>query len=180
VPQLVLINGPIASGKSALARALGHHLREHGRGAAVVDLDLLFDMLDHGPKSDEAVWRRARLAAAVLADHFWSSGVEVVVVEGHFWTDTERAALVDHLATPVRPRVVTLRVSFREALRRARSGPTRGLSRDPAFLAANHAGFEALLGPLHGTDLVVDAESATPAQIAATLAALLAEDAGPG
>lgn len=177
--QLVLINGPIASGKSTLANALGRRLREDGNTAGIIDLDLLFDMLDHRPKSDDAVWRRARRAAAVLADHFWASGVEVVVVEGPFWNNAERAALLDHLTTPVQPRFVTLRVGFLEALRRAQSDPTRGLSRDPAFLAGNHASFEALLDPLRITDLIVDTESTTPRQFAAALAALVADDARP-
>ena len=41
VEALVVINGPIAAGKSTVAQALGRRLRQTGHPAAVVDLDEL-------------------------------------------------------------------------------------------------------------------------------------------
>jgi molybdopterin-guanine dinucleotide biosynthesis protein len=178
-PLLVVVNGPIASGKSTLAQALGRELRERGRRAAVIDLDLLYDMLDHRPKSDEALWLLARQASALLADRFWAAGIDAVVVEGSFSDAPKRAALLEGLTTEVKPRIVTLRVSFAEALRRAQGDPTRGLSRDPTFLAGAHADFAARLDPAGTTDLVVDTEQTTPERLAAELADSLLDRHGP-
>jgi adenylylsulfate kinase-like enzyme len=56
----VVITGPIASGKSTLGRAVAVELADRGSDAAVVDLDLVHEMLDPGggPKTDAARWRR--------------------------------------------------------------------------------------------------------------------------
>jgi chloramphenicol 3-O-phosphotransferase len=177
-PLLVVVNGPIASGKSTVARALGRELRARGRRAAVIDLDLLYDMLDHRAKSDEALWLLARQAAAVLADRFWAAGVDAVVVEGSFSDAPKRAALLDCLTTAVQPQVVTLRVSFAEALRRAQGDPTRGLSRDPTFLAGAHADFAARRHPAGTAEIVADTEQTTPERLAAELADRLMDRPG--
>jgi chloramphenicol 3-O-phosphotransferase len=103
-----------------------------------------------------------------------------VVVEGAFLDAPQRAALLEGLTTPVQPRVVTLSVSFAEALRRAQGDPTRGLSRDPVFLAGAHADFAARYDPAGTTDLVVDTERTTPERLAAELADSLLGRPGPG
>ena len=133
--MLIVITGPIASGKSTVARALAHELARVDVRAAVIDLDILEDMLTaDGPKSDPATWTLARHAAATLANTFLSGGIAVVIADGSFNSTSDRAALEQHLATNVTPLYVTLSVSFEEALRRAQSDPTRGVSRDPVFL----------------------------------------------
>ncbi len=85
-----MINGPIAAGKSTVAQALGQRLRQEGHPAAVVDLDELYLMMSAKPMGDPQTWDRARRAAAALADCFFSSGIQVVVVEGAFWDEPER------------------------------------------------------------------------------------------
>lgn len=58
---VVLISGPIASGKSALGRAVAGRLDEvPGSGCAVIDLDLVYEMLDprRRPKSDQQCGQR--------------------------------------------------------------------------------------------------------------------------
>ena len=61
---LIVINGPIAAGKSTLARVLAQHLREQGHSTAALDLDeLYFMMSDAGPMADATTWLRARRAA---------------------------------------------------------------------------------------------------------------------
>ena len=48
-----VITGPIASGKSTVARALYHELARLDVRVAVIDLDIIEDMLTaDGPKSD--------------------------------------------------------------------------------------------------------------------------------
>lgn len=170
-PLVIVVNGPIASGKSTVALALAALLRERGRSAAVIDLDTVYAMLDPGPKADAEVWRLARRGAAALTGAFLAAGRGAVIVEGDFWTAAERGVFRRHLMTPATPCFVTLRVSFGEALRRVRGDPSRGLSRDPAFLARNHADFAAQLEPLRETDLVLDTTDATPLQLATAIAA---------
>jgi adenylylsulfate kinase-like enzyme len=85
---LIVLSGPIASGKSTLARALARELGLRGRSAAACDLDLLYEMLAHerARKDDEQTWQRARRAAATLANALLEDGIDVVIVEGDFLT----------------------------------------------------------------------------------------------
>ena len=57
---LIVINGPIAAGKSTVAQALGQQLRQTGHPAAVVDLDELYLMMSAKPMGDSHTWHRAR------------------------------------------------------------------------------------------------------------------------
>jgi adenylylsulfate kinase-like enzyme len=158
---LIVINGPIASGKSTLARAVARKMRSLGANAAWVDVDLLYDMLAAAvgaPKSDERSWRLAREAAAALTDTFLDGGMDAVLVEGRFFAE-ERAEFLRAVHSDVVPRFVTLRTSYDEALRRAQADTTRGASRDPAFLRPYFAGVERDMGSVPDTDLVLDTES---------------------
>jgi len=146
---LVVISGPIASGKSSAAEALAAGSRATGRSAASVDLDLLYKMIDAGqPMDNPSSWRQARRAAAVLADEFVLTGMDLVIVEGTFWTRAERDEFANHLATDIRPHFVTLCVSLPEALRRVEVDNTRRSSRDPAVLRSCHVAFAATVGAL--------------------------------
>jgi hypothetical protein len=136
---VVAITGPIASGKSTLGRAVAVELAGRGRDSAVVDLDLVYEMLDpgRGPKSNEARWKEARRLAGQIA-----AGLEgrrsAFVVEGEFGTDVQRADFCDQLPHEWRASFVTLTVDFDEAWRRATADPTRGISKDKGFLAAHY------------------------------------------
>jgi hypothetical protein len=108
---VVVVNGPIASGKSAAARQLAGIAEQRARlHAAVIELDELWHMVDHQhPRSgDLEMWLLARRAAAALTDVFLSSGIDLVVCEGPFFTPEERDGYTRHLKTPVRVRFVTL------------------------------------------------------------------------
>jgi hypothetical protein len=124
-------------------------------GGAVVDLDLVYEMLDpgRGVKDDAEVWRAARRAAGAIAGVLLADGRDVVV-EGDFRTAAKRSELAAGLPGAVDARWVTLRAGFEEALRRAQADPTRGLSRDPAFLRAHYDEDE----PGLPDDLVLDTE----------------------
>jgi hypothetical protein len=158
--MLIVINGPIASGKSSLARAVARQLQVAG-SAAAIDVDLIYDMLQpdvRGPKSDDLSWHLARLAAAAITDTFLSGGVDAVVVEGAFYAK-ERAAYLGALRSGAVPRFITLRVGYDEALRRAQTDPTRGASRDPAFLRRYFGAMEPDIASVPDTDLVLDTET---------------------
>lgn len=70
---------------------------------------------------------------------------------------------------------VSLRVDYREALRRARADPTRGLSRDPVILAAH---FESVEPPVPG-DLVVDTAAVTVSEAARAIVDRAAPESPP-
>jgi adenylylsulfate kinase-like enzyme len=52
---LIVISGPIASGKSTVAGALARECKRRGATAAVIDLDVVYEMLepDAARKDDE-------------------------------------------------------------------------------------------------------------------------------
>jgi chloramphenicol 3-O-phosphotransferase len=169
---LIVINGSIASGKSTIARADARHLTALGIAVAVIDLDLLYDMHHHQSgvkKDDKETWAIARRAAAALTDTFLSEGVRDVVVEGTFFTLAERAVYLDALRTPLAPKVVTLRVGYDEALRRAEADPSRGVSRDPAFLRPYFARVQAEVAAVPVSDLILDTERLTPDEAVAAI-----------
>jgi predicted kinase len=154
---LVVITGPIASGKSTLGRAVAREFEARGARAAVIDLDLVYEMLDpaRAAKTDEAKWAQARRLSARLADALLAEGLEVIV-EGDFLTPAARGQFVEVLASRAYPRFVMLRLSFDLALRRAQLDSTRGLSRDRAFLREHYETTAAPVRDAPSTDLVVD------------------------
>jgi adenylylsulfate kinase-like enzyme len=169
--MLIVITGPVASGKSTVARELARELERTALRVAVIDLDLLYEMLAaDGPKFDAATWTLARHAAAMLANTFLEEGVAVVIAEGSFNTPSDRTAFAQHLHTGVVPLYVTLRVSFEEALRRAQNDPTRGLSRDPSFLGPYFAAVSRALATVPVTDVVIDTERIAATSAAAAIA----------
>jgi shikimate kinase len=157
---LVVITGPIASGKSTLGRAVAVELARRDSTSAVIDLDLLYEMLDpgRGAKTDAARWREARrLAGKIVAG--LGGQRSAVVVEGEFVTDVQRCDFCDELADDWHARFVTLIVDFDEAWRRVTTDPTRGLSKDKAFLEAHHRAI-GHARPAAG-DLVLDTSNAS-------------------
>jgi shikimate kinase len=149
--ELIVITGPIAAGKSAVGRGLARRV-----GGAVIDLDRLYEVMAGDPRSDGAVWSRARRLAGAMAAALFDEGLEVVVIEGEVWTPEHRAELLARAPPAARVRWITLTVSFPDALRRAGADPTRGLSRDPAFLRAHLDAFERALAWLRGASEVLD------------------------
>src|SRR5438034_6055587 len=81
--RVLIISGPIGSGKSTAARTLAAEVRASGFAAAVVELDRMYMMLDDGPiMGDLQISRRARRAAATLVDHYVLDGIDLVIAEG--------------------------------------------------------------------------------------------------
>ena len=167
--RLIVISGPIAAGKSTVAQALAAQVRAHGESAAVIDLDVVYEMLATGPKSDRATWTLAREASATFANALLSSGVRHVVLEGEYWTESDREPVVR--LSQWAPRFVTLTVAYEVALARAQADPTRRASKDPSFLAGQHAKFNAVLASITAPDIVVDTSVGGAAAIAAAILA---------
>jgi predicted kinase len=119
-------------------------MRETGHEEGVViDLDLVYEMFDPGrrPKTDAALWSAARRAAGRLAAGALGDG-RPVVVEGDFAGDRALRELTDELPDSASVRLVLLEVDFPTAFRRASADPTRGASKDEAFLGAHYDAFE--------------------------------------
>jgi predicted kinase len=175
--MLVLINGPIASGKSTVARALAGELEAVGRKVAVIDLDLLYDMLAHPGrrKADRRTWALARRAAAALTDAFISAGIDDVIAEGDFFSPDERGEYTRHLTSSEVPHAVLLQVTYQEALRRVGGDPTRTVSRDPSFLRPYYESARSHFAHVPPGDLILKAEGRSPPEIAATIGAWLLE-----
>jgi len=140
---VVVISGPIASGKSALSRAVAARLEEVEEIAtAVIDLDLVYETLDpqRGAKDDAELWTEARrvagrLTIALLAEH------RCVVAEGDFAGDQALDEFVSELPGTADLRLVLLDVDFQTALTRVAADPTRGLSKDETFLSRHYREF---------------------------------------
>jgi hypothetical protein len=140
---VVVISGPIASGKSTLSRAVARRLQElDGVEGAAIDLDLVYEMLDpqQRPKADSVIWSAARRVAGRLAAAFLIEG-RPVVAEGDFADEGALDEFVAGLPAGVHPRLVLLEVEFTKALERASADPTRGVSRDRTFLSRHYREF---------------------------------------
>jgi adenylylsulfate kinase-like enzyme len=154
---LFVVTGPIASGKSTLARAVVCEFRVRGVKAAAVDLDLVYEMLDPSgaPKIDRATWAQTRRTAARLAVALFTE-VVVVVVEGEFLTAAQRAEFADALPSGIEPQFVMLRVPYDVAEQRVLSDPFRGRSRDPVFLRDHFNATQEAVRNAPATDLALD------------------------
>jgi adenylylsulfate kinase-like enzyme len=171
---VIVITGPIASGKSTVARELARKLGLADVQAAVIDLDLVHDQLIAiGSPSDDSTWTLARREAATVANAFREDGLAVVIADGSFNLPSDRAAFAQHLRPGLGLVFVTLQVSFDGALRRVQGDPTRGRSRDPQFLASHFVARRDVLAAPPATDIVIDTERTTATAAADTIARLV-------
>jgi shikimate kinase len=176
-----VIGGPIASGKSTLATSLARAFEKRGLAVATIDLDLIYEMLEHtrAPKSDEAVWSGARRMAGALTDAFLKDDINVVIAEGDFLDDPARQEFVSMLQEDVAVRFVTLRVDLATALRRVEQDPTRGLSRDESFLTLHYEQLAEALRQRPAHDLCLDTGALSVEQATETILQWSAEAVTP-
>ena len=168
--MIVVITGPIASGKSTVAQELAVQLSRVDVSVAVIDLDRVHaDLATNGSMSETDAWRTARRQTANRADALRRDGVTVVIAEGSFNVPADRSAFADSLHASDGMLYVTLRVTFDEALERAQRDPTRGRSRDPLFLRSHFAARRDVLAAVPASDLVIDTEQMTATAAAATI-----------
>lgn len=166
--SLVLVGGPIASGKSTLARAVARRLRDGGTSAGVVDVDQVYEMLEergHSPGKTE-LWHKAHRLAGRIAAGLLAEGTETVLVEGDFLGEDTNAELLQ-IVRPTSVRRITLITSIETARARVESDPDRGISRDARFLAKHYEEISATLAQRPRDELVIDTERLTVEQAAA-------------
>jgi shikimate kinase len=166
VQDLVIITGPIASGKSTVAGLLARRCASQGRSVAVADLDdAAFAQV--GCSDIAEFWRRAGVAHAALVRGWLAAGTEVVIAHGPF----SEAGSYDSLRAAAdggsRTHHVLLTVRLGVALQRVAADPSRpptAMSRDPDFVQATYDAFLAL--DLPSIDETFDTAQTTASEIA--------------
>lgn len=126
----MLIAGPIAGGKSTVARALADRLRQSGETVALVELDQIAGMAL--PTLHD--WDIVQKIFSSVVGQWLRSPLTVVIAEG-----PGNVSEVDNVLTQVPTAVpvvtVVLTSSFETAFSRAQEDPTRGISRQRDFLS---------------------------------------------
>ena len=174
MPLLVVLAGPIASGKSTIAERLARQLAADRAGttAALVDLDDLA-FAQRGTQELPELWRRAAAVAGATVRAGFAAGTDVVIAHGPFFESDGYRLLLDDLPPETVVRHVLLRVPVPVALERVAADPSRGLSRDPEFLRSTHDHFAQIEHRLPVPDLTFDTSTHAAADVAADLARAL-------
>jgi hypothetical protein len=139
--KLVVITGPIASGKTSVGQALAAIARERGFRAAAIDLDVIVEMLVGAdwPSVRSNHWYTAHELAAASADRLGALGFDLLTIAGPFFNQ----ALRDHIAACLQTEADIswgmLRVSLDESVVRCAGEPWRILTSDPAFVTRLYA-----------------------------------------
>lgn len=168
----MVLTGPIGSGKSTVAAELADRCVARGLTVAVADLDDVA-MAQRGVTDLGDLWPRGGVAHAALVDGWFAAGSDVVIAHGPFAEADSYPALLAERPDRTAMHVV-LTVPADVALQRVAADcgrPAAAISRDPDFLRATHAAFADL--DLPSADVTVDTTTATTAQIADQLVALL-------
>jgi shikimate kinase len=176
---LVVVIGPIASGKSTVCRLLARRLVAAGRTVAAIDLDDVAAMVSAPGGRTPTHWDQAHRVHGSLVGAWLETSVDVVLAHGPFYSRDETDALTARLP----PRTALVRVlllaPFDLALRRVADDPERGLSRDPAFLRAAYERFSTLRPAMDPCDLTLDTASLSAEVIAARIADRMLPVSGP-
>jgi shikimate kinase len=137
----VLISGPIASGKTAVAHRLAAAARARGVRAAAVDMDELIEMVAGDDWSLVGPGERELACdlAAALIEHLFKSGILLATVAGSTLSSYEWDSVMRHLDSEAEIICVLLRVSLAESLRRAQTDPLRVATKDAELVAQIYA-----------------------------------------
>jgi shikimate kinase len=159
--RLVLISGPIASGKTSVAERLAALARGRGLAAASIDMDDLVEAVGGDDWSCIGPEQRSLACeiAAAMIDRLSAKDVAVVAVAGssvHRWEWDQVLAGV-HTSPEVL--TVRLRVSLAESLRRAQADPHRVSTLNVDFVSRIYAGIDWTGLPEQDLDLGTDGMS---------------------
>jgi hypothetical protein len=152
---LILLTGPIASGKSTVAGALGDRLRTAGRSVAVIDLDDL--VLSIGGWRDLS-WERFDQSFDVfghLVSAWLSKGLDVVA-HGPLFEKNAMEAVLRGVPAEVPTFRVLLLTTYEVALQRVAGDPERDLSKDAERLRASYERAMPMLEALPPADWTFD------------------------
>ena len=170
VPELIV--GPIASGKSTIARELASRLRSADCSVAVLDLDDVVDTIGGFAGLTAERFRQAQLVYGELVGA-WLRRRFDVIAHGPFFEHEEDEALLHAVPAGVTLRRVKLLATYEAALERTALDPDRALSKDPKLLRLTYDRVESLLPTMPPTDWTFDTGTRSPQEIVDTLAAAL-------
>jgi len=173
VPELVVVTGPIASGKSSVTKMLAERLKEAGRTTAVIDLDDIVAMLHAPVENVEQSWGRARDVHGRLVGDWLSSGVDFVIVDGPIYSQNETAALMRCVATGIAARRVMLLSTYEIALTRVAGDPSRGVSKDRVVLRLLYDAFARELPNIEACEWTFDTVECSVDDVVTTIARVL-------
>jgi RecA/RadA recombinase len=173
VADLVVITGPIGSGKSTVALLLAERYAAAGWTVANADLDeVAFTQRSETPD----YWRRAGVAYTGLVRGWFEAGCEAVICHGPFFEAECYGPLFASAPTGGRVRHVRLSVRFEVALARVLADsqrPPTALSKNPDFLRSTHEVFRAKEPTLPPADLTIETSTISAASVAGRIADLL-------
>lgn len=155
LPTLVVIVGPIASGKSTVAAALGRRFREAGRAVALLDLDDHVETIGGFVDLPPARFEQAQVVFGTLVGAWLAEGVDVVA-HGPFFQRREDEALLHAVPAGIVPRRVRLHCTLEVALQRVEADPDRMLSAFPGVLKETYGRVEQLVPAMPPSEWVFD------------------------
>jgi shikimate kinase len=159
--RLVVLIGPIASGKSTVARKLIDQLVSDGFTAARTEVDEMAAMIQAPGGLTIEHWHQAHVVHGALVAGWLGTLVNVVVAEGPIYSRREANALMTRVPVDTKLLRVLLWTSFHSALERVKDDPARGLSRDRQFLQAAHERFWSVRPQIDPFDLTFDTDTET-------------------
>ncbi|MVA75701.1 dephospho-CoA kinase [Auraticoccus sp. F435] len=177
--RLVLVTGPVAAGKSTVARLLTERLVGAGHTVACLDVDEVARMVAAPGGLTTHHWQQAHRAHGALVAGWLATDVDVVVAHGSVFSRQETDALMASVPGDVAVLRVLLLSSFDAALRRVEGDPLRGLSKDPAFLRRTYRRFEELRAGMDPCDLVLDTGRHSAEEVVAAVWARLSPEHPP-
>ncbi len=173
---LIIITGPVGTGKSTTSLALAKSLRRPDFDVAVIDLDQMYIFVRQQEGYGEpTAWMRARHGAAALANSLFDTGISAVIVEGEFFNAEEIGTLTAPIHANIVRRFFTLRCSYEQAFVRVQGDPSRGASKDPLFLKSLHEDFVQALPFLSTESVVINTDQLAQEEVVARIIANMAK-----
>lgn len=162
--HLVVIVGPIASGKSTTAAALGDRFRAAGRAVAVLDLDDFVATIGGFRDLPPERFRQAQIVHGELVGAWLRQGIDVIA-HGPIFQAHEQEALLHAVPGGIQPRRVQLLATYDVALERVADDPTRDLSKDPEALRGAYDRARTLLPSMPPSEWTFDTTQLSTRQI---------------
>jgi hypothetical protein len=175
VPKLVVIVGPIASGKSTVADALGHRFRDADRSVAVLDLDDCVATIGGFADLSPDRWLRAQMVYGEIVGAWLKQGFDVIA-HGPFFERQENQALLHAVPAGVEPRRALLLATYEAALQRVALDHARAVSKDPQVLRLAYDRAASLLPTMPHCEWTFDTTKMSGEAVVDDLSAVLLTD----
>jgi|SRR3954447_12740328 shikimate kinase len=176
--RLVVVIGPIASGKSTVSGHLTGRLLAAGLTVVCSDVDDVAAMI-HAPGGRTTEhWEQAHRVHGALVRGWLDSPADLVIAQGPIYTRSETDSLMGGVPSRTRVLRVLLLASMQSALQRVAGNPDRGLSKEPNFLRAAYERFRSVGSAIDSCDLTFDTNRDSAELIASRIADELLEASG--